>query len=56
LILRRRAVAEEAAQGEVCAVKGTAEEVAACALFLARDEARYVTWHTLNVNGGMVMI
>ena len=35
---------------------GTAEEVAACVLFLASDEARYVTDHTLNVNGGMAMI
>ena len=35
---------------------GTAEEVAACALFLASDEARYVTGHTLHVNGGLAMI
>lgn len=35
---------------------GTAEEVACCVLFLASDEARYVTGHTLNVNGGMAMI
>jgi 3-oxoacyl-[acyl-carrier protein] reductase len=35
---------------------GTADEVAACVLFLASDEARYVTGHTLNVNGGMAMI
>jgi 3-oxoacyl-[acyl-carrier protein] reductase len=35
---------------------GTAEEVAACVLFLASDEARYVTGHTLHVNGGMAMI
>ena len=34
---------------------GTAEEVAACVLFLASDEARYVTGHTLHVNGGMAM-
>jgi 3-oxoacyl-[acyl-carrier protein] reductase len=35
---------------------GTAEEVAACAVFLASTEAGYLTGHTLNVNGGMVMI
>jgi 3-oxoacyl-[acyl-carrier protein] reductase len=35
---------------------GTGDEVAACVLFLASDEARYVTGHTLNVNGGMAMI
>jgi 3-oxoacyl-[acyl-carrier protein] reductase len=35
---------------------GTAEEVAACVVFLASDAAAYVTGHTLNVNGGMVML
>ncbi|MDB5560777.1 MAG: 3-oxoacyl-[acyl-carrier protein] reductase [Hyphomicrobiales bacterium] len=35
---------------------GTAEEVAACAVFLASDAAGYITGHTLNVNGGMVML
>jgi len=35
---------------------GTADEVAACVVFLASDEARYVTGHTLHVNGGMAMI
>lgn len=35
---------------------GTAEEVAACTVFLASDAAAYVTGHTLNVNGGMAMI
>jgi 3-oxoacyl-[acyl-carrier protein] reductase len=35
---------------------GTPEEVAACAVFLASAESGYVTGHTLNVNGGMVML
>jgi len=35
---------------------GTAEEVAACVVFLASDAAGYVTGHTLNVNGGMLML
>lgn len=35
---------------------GSAFEVAAAAVFLASDEASYITGHTLNVNGGMVMI
>ncbi|HWA18611.1 MAG TPA: beta-ketoacyl-ACP reductase, partial [Devosia sp.] len=35
---------------------GTAAEVAGCAVFLASDAAAYITGHTLNVNGGMLMI
>jgi 3-oxoacyl-[acyl-carrier protein] reductase len=35
---------------------GTAEEVAAAVLFLASDEAAYVTGQTVHVNGGMAMI
>ncbi len=35
---------------------GTAEEVAAAAVFLSSEGAAYITGHTLNVNGGMVMI
>lgn len=35
---------------------GTGAEVAATAVFLASDEASYITGHTLNVNGGMLMI
>jgi 3-oxoacyl-[acyl-carrier protein] reductase len=35
---------------------GTADEVAACTVFLASAEAGYITGHTLNVNGGMLMI
>lgn len=34
---------------------GVPEDVAACALFLASDEAGYVTGQTLHVNGGMAM-
>jgi 3-oxoacyl-[acyl-carrier protein] reductase len=35
---------------------GTAAEIAAAVVFLASDEAAYVTGHTLHVNGGMAMI
>ena len=35
---------------------GTPEEIAAAALYLASEEAGYVTGHTLNVNGGMMMM
>jgi 3-oxoacyl-[acyl-carrier protein] reductase len=35
---------------------GTSEEVAAAAVFLASEEAGYVTGQTLHVNGGMAMI
>ena len=35
---------------------GTAGEVAGCTVFLASDAAAYITGHTLNVNGGMLMI
>jgi len=35
---------------------GTAEEVAAAALYLASAEGAYVTGQTLHVNGGMAMI
>jgi 3-oxoacyl-[acyl-carrier protein] reductase len=35
---------------------GTAEEVAAAAVYLASVEAAYVTGQTLHVNGGMVMV
>jgi 3-oxoacyl-[acyl-carrier protein] reductase len=47
----------EAIVGKIPAGRlGTAEEVAACAVFLASDGAGYITGHTLNVNGGMLMI
>ncbi|HUD87688.1 MAG TPA: 3-oxoacyl-ACP reductase FabG [Xanthobacteraceae bacterium] len=35
---------------------GTTDEVAAAVIFLASDEAAYVTGQTLHVNGGMAMI
>jgi 3-oxoacyl-[acyl-carrier protein] reductase len=35
---------------------GTPQEIAAAAVFLASDEAAYVTGQTLHVNGGMAMI
>lgn len=34
---------------------GSADEVAAAVLFLASEEAGYITGHVLNVNGGMLM-
>jgi len=35
---------------------GTPDDIAATALFLASQEARYMTGQTLHVNGGMIMI
>jgi 3-oxoacyl-[acyl-carrier protein] reductase len=35
---------------------GTAAEIAAATVFLASEEAGYVTGQTLHVNGGMAMI
>jgi 3-oxoacyl-[acyl-carrier protein] reductase len=35
---------------------GKPEDVSAAAVFLASEESRYVTGHTIHVNGGMVMV
>ncbi len=35
---------------------GTPDEVAGAALFLASEESRYITGHTLHVNGGLAML
>jgi 3-oxoacyl-[acyl-carrier protein] reductase len=35
--------------------KGRPEDVAACALFLASDDARHITGETIDVNGGLLM-
>jgi len=34
---------------------GSPEDVASAVAFLASEEASYITWHVLNVNGGMLM-
>jgi 3-oxoacyl-[acyl-carrier protein] reductase len=47
----------EAILGKIPAARaGTPEEVAAAVVFLASNEAAYVTGQTLHVNGGMAMI
>jgi 3-oxoacyl-[acyl-carrier protein] reductase len=35
---------------------GSPQDIAAAAVYLASEEAQYVTGHILNVNGGMAMI
>jgi len=37
-------------------VFGKPEDIAAAAVFLASDEARYITGETLHINGGMAMV
>ncbi|NKB48548.1 MAG: 3-oxoacyl-[acyl-carrier-protein] reductase [Alphaproteobacteria bacterium] len=48
---------KEAIMGRIPAARlGSVDDVGACALFLASDEASYVTGQTIHVNGGMAMI
>ena len=54
-------VLDEAQQARVNAMipmgrMGTGDEIAAAALYLASQEAAYVTGQTIHVNGGMIMI
>ena len=37
-------------------IMGTPEDIANAVVFLASDEAKYITGQTLHVNGGMVMV
>ena len=48
---RRRRILESIPAGRL----GEGHEVAACVVFLASQDAAYVTGHTLHVNGGMAM-
>ena len=49
---QREAILSKIPAGEM----GTPEDIAAAAVYLASEEARYVTGQTLHVNGGMAMI
>ena len=49
---QREAILQKVPAGRL----GTSDEVAGCVVFLASDAAAYITGHTLNVNGGMLMI
>lgn len=47
---------EAIAQHIPAAAFGVPEDIASAALYLASEEARYMTGQTLHVNGGMVMV
>ena len=48
---------KEAIMGKIPAARlGSGAEVAAACVYLAADEAAYVTGQTLHVNGGMAMV
>jgi len=48
---------KEAISGKIPAARmGTSEEIAAAVVYLASQEAAYITGQTLHVNGGMAMI
>ena len=49
---QREAILQKVPAGRL----GTAAEVAGCVVFLSSDAAAYITGHTLNVNGGMLML
>jgi 3-oxoacyl-[acyl-carrier protein] reductase len=49
---QRAAILEKVPAGRL----GTADDIAAAAVYLASNEAAYVTGQTLHVNGGMAMI
>ena len=54
--LNERAEAAAAGRDPGRAAGRRAEDVAAAVVYLASDEAAYVTGQTLHVNGGMAMI
>ncbi len=49
---QRAAILENVPAGRL----GTGADVAASIVYLASDEAAYVTGHTVHVNGGMAML
>jgi len=48
---QRQALLQQIPSGEL----GTPEDVAACVLFLASEEARYITGEVISVSGGLTM-